>query len=253
MKKSPEQLDIIRPKLSDPGVSVLFTLKNPSFMQEEAAIAGLNLGMTGEEEESVIRANRKNLFGALELDPEWVAFGNQVHSSRVRFVTQGGTYPETDGLVTTVPGLALAIQVADCAAVLLWDPEAKVIAGVHAGWRGAAGDIVPEALGEMRRQGAVPEQVKAFVSPCISQAHFEVGEEVAARFPEAFVDYESYRKPHVDLKGFIRRQLIEEGLKNDHIECHPGCTIEEKERFYSYRREREKSGRMLGVILILPA
>jgi copper oxidase (laccase) domain-containing protein len=96
--------------------------------------------------------------------------------------------------------------------------------------------------------GVKPERCLAFISPCISVRHFEVGTEVADQFPDSFVDYEQYEKPHIDLKGFLQYQLEGAGVRREHIEVHPGCTVEDKQDYYSYRREGAMSGRMMGVI-----
>ncbi|HET6527750.1 MAG TPA: peptidoglycan editing factor PgeF, partial [Balneolaceae bacterium] len=173
-----------------------------------------------------------------------------VHSNRVQVVSQGGIYASTDGLITRIPGLMLAIQVADCAAVLLWDSSAKVIAALHAGWRGAAGDIVPKGIKMMVEQGAELENLHAFVSPCLSLKNFEVGQEVAEQFPDEQVDYKNYEKPHLNLKGFIKQQLLEHKIPKENIEIHPACTIDDADKYYSYRREGNRSGRMMALIQI---
>lgn len=170
-----------------------------------------------------------------------------MHGTRVQTVTEGGTYPKTDGFVTRVPGLCLCIRVADCAALLLWDPEAGVAAAAHAGWRGAAGGIVDETLKAMEREGAAPTRIRTFVSPCISAVRYEVGEEVAGQFPDAFVYREDYVKPHVDLRKFLRQQLADAGVRTGRIEVHPGCTWNDPE-YHSYRRDGESAGRMAALI-----
>ena len=143
--------------------------------------------------------------------------------------------------------MALAIQVADCAAVLLGDSEAGIISAVHAGWRGAVADIVPKAVQKMVSLNAEPKNIKVFISPCISQKQFEAGEEVAEKFPDEFVDRNSYSKPHIDIKRFIQSQLLNAGIFEEHIEVHGSCTFSDSD-YYSYRRDGNRSGRMMGII-----
>lgn len=252
MRNFQTEFSLVTPKLleEEENVSAWFTLKNRSYGKGEYAIPGLNLGFNTSEKREVIAKNRLDLLSSLQLDSERVAYADQVHSNRVRFVTEGGTYPSTDGLVTRVPGLTLGIQVADCAAVLLWDTSNMVVGALHAGWRGAAGDIVSKGLQKMVEHGGNPQKMKAFISPCISVENFEVGREVAEQFPDAFVDYEHYQKPHVNLKAFIRHQLEEGGVPNSKVEISRECTIDGEEDYYSYRREGEESGRMLALIQI---
>lgn len=252
MKISKTDLSLIQPQLlqEDEEVHAWFTLKNPEFNSEAQHIAGLNLGFNTPEDNEVIARNRLILLETLGLDKEWIAYADQVHSNRIRYVTQGGTYPSTDGLITQVPGLTLGIQVADCAAVLLWDADHRIVAALHAGWRGAAGNIVPRGIEKMIEHGAETPKMKAFVSPCLSLKNFEIGTEVADQFPDQFVDYQSYQKPHVDLKGFLKYQMIQSGIPDSHIEIREECTISEADDFYSYRREGDKSGRMMALIQI---
>ncbi len=244
------QIDITVPRLARESdqVEAYFSLKNADKVNREARIPGLNLGFSTGEREIVIQQNRKMLFDYLQLDPEWIARGGQVHSSRVKTVTAGGLYPETDGLVTAVPGLTLAVQVADCAAVLLVDKTNGVVAAVHAGWRGALAGIVDHALRRMKDQGAVVAEVEVYISPCISEAHFEVGEEVAENFPDAFVNRDDYRKPHVNLKQYLVHQLTRQGITETRIEVDSGCTYSNPDQYYSYRREGKNSGRMFAFI-----
>ncbi len=245
------EIEHIEPALfrEEDRILAYFSLKNPALAADgSGSIRGLNLGLNTGEPGKVIESNRRMFLESVGIHAERIAYADQVHGTRVQEVTEGGTYPETDGLITRVSGLALAIQVADCAAVLLADPENRVVGAVHAGWRGAAGDIVPSAIEKMKEAGAEPAGMKAFVSPCISRRHFEVGPEVAELFPDEFVDYESFAKPHISLKGFLEYQLIGCGLSEGRIEVHAGCTVADKSSYYSYRREKEKSGRMMGII-----
>lgn len=250
MSNSKTKLSVVSPEMLEDGSNIRawFTLKNPHHTTDSQIVPGLNLGFNTPESSNVVSKHRSTLYETLHINPRWVATAKQVHSNKVQEVTQGGTYPATDGLITRVPGLTLAIQVADCAAVLLWDEQNEIIAALHAGWRGAAADIVPVGIERMAELGADPQKIKAFVAPCISVGNFEVGHEVAEQFPDQFVDYDSYKKPHVDLKRFVEHQLREAGVSESNIEIRPECTIADAEQFYSYRREGDQSGRMMALI-----
>jgi YfiH family protein len=253
MKELQTKFNFITPKLlqNEQNVRAWFTLKNEEYGQSGRSIPGLNLGFNTTEKKEIVAQNRLALLSSLQIDPDRVAYADQVHSNRIQFVTEEGIYPTTDGLITRMPGLTLGIQVADCAAILMWDTANRVIGALHAGWRGAAGDILPQGIEKMVEQGAVPNQIKLFISPCISQQNFEVGPEVANQFPDQFIDYENYAKPHVDLKGFLTKQALEAGIAQSHIEVREECTIENHDHFYSYRRESDQSGRMLALIQMI--
>lgn len=242
------QIEFIKPSLlNDERISSWFTLRNHQSIHQDLTIPGLNLGLNTGEKEEIVRRNRNTLLNEIGLDAHQIAYAIQVHQTKVEVVNHGGTYPNTDAFVTTDTDLALAIQVADCAAVLFGDPRNRVIAAAHAGWRGAAANIIPKTIDKMVGFGAEIKNIKAFISPCISLQNFEVGEEVASQFPDQFVDRENYKKPHVDLKEFIRHQLLDLGMLESKIELDTHCTIN-GEQFYSYRRQKEQSGRMMGII-----
>ncbi len=248
---SPDNItDFITWKDSD-RLKALFSLKNSRY-NAQRDIAGLNLGYNTKETDEITGENRKRWFKTAGADPEKTAWGLQVHKDRVQFVEQPGIYPETDGLVTTKPGLALGVFVADCAAVLFVDEENGVVATAHAGWKGAAANIVGKTVAEMEKAGAKADCTEVFISPCISLKNFEVGEEVASQFDEKFVD-RSYKKPHVDIRAVVQSQLVETGITEDKISMHPDCTMDFPEKYYSYRREQNKSGRLMGVVFLKPA
>lgn len=137
-------IEIIRPAIfnEQEPINAFVTLKNADSFSDNRNIPGLNLGFNTKESAEVIRENRQTLFRTFDLDEEWIAFGNQVHGANIKAVSGGGTFPETDGLITQIPELSLAIQIADCSAILIAEASAKMIAAVHAGWRGAAGGII---------------------------------------------------------------------------------------------------------------
>lgn len=236
------------------GVDAFFTLRNEHLFGSSGLASSLKKTENFSDEnadiliEDDVNIRRSELFSILDLDPLKTAWADQVHGNNVKNVEEGGLYDNVDGLITRKPGFALITQVADCAALLMYNPKARMIAAVHAGWRGAVAGIIPNTVKAIEQIGGEPSQTYAFLSPCISQEHFEVGEEVAVQFSDRFVDRNSYSKPHVNLKQFVAAQLREGGLPEDHIEIHPKCTFKDKNQLYSYRRENDKSGRMLAVI-----
>lgn len=241
-------MNIIRPSIfSDcPKITAAFTEANRS-LYHNRPIPGLDLGINTSTETTDLDENYKNLLQFLGLQENSIALANQVHGTNIEIVDQPGIYENTDGLITKIPDLPIGIQVADCAAVLIADDICGVIGAFHAGWRGAISNIIPKGLDVMKSIGGELVNYKIYISPCISEARFEVGEEVAEQFPDFFVDRSTYSKPHVDLKGFLTHQLIDAGIKMAQIEISTSCTMQD-ERYFSYRREREKAGRMLGLI-----
>ncbi len=177
-----------------------------------------------------------------------LALTEQVHDNKVAVVREPGTVPGHDGLVTDQPGLALGTVAADCALIMIVDPIAGVVGNCHAGWRGAAAEIVTGTVERMVGLGARPSDMLAFIGPCISTEAFEVGEEVAAQFDPAHIIRRSdWPKPHVDLRAVVRKQLLDSGVRKRNIETSGHCTMED-EGFYSYRGQNGTPGRMLALI-----
>jgi copper oxidase (laccase) domain-containing protein len=103
----------------------------------------------------------------------------------------------------------------------------------------------------MADHGAVPDQIRAYVSPCLSQEAFEVGPEVARQFDDAVVAQPADAdRPHVDLQAALRRQLEAAGVPNDAIEISNRCTLQESDHFFSYRAAEDATGRMFGAIVL---
>jgi YfiH family protein len=229
-------------------VKGVFSLKNATYHSEKT-IHGLNLGYNTPETPEVASQNRKKWLEFAGVDPEMTATALQVHGNSVEVVTKGGIFPETDGFVSSTPGMSLGILVADCGGVLLADEKNGVIGACHAGWKGAVARIVEITIQKMKDLGAEIEQIEAFISPCISREQFEVGEEVAEHFPEFCID-RNFPKPHVDLKAFIKHSLEESGVLENQITVSDGCTVRDATEHYSYRREADKSGRMMALITL---
>ncbi len=214
-----------------------------------APFDSLNLGLSTQDERVNVLANRERLFGPVGVSLDRLAIAGQVHGTRICEVDRPGLYRGFDGLVTRLPGLVLCLSAADCASVLLMDPVARIAGACHAGWRGVVGGIVEKTLALMKSLGADPEVIRAYVSPCISVEHFEVGDEVARLFDSRYVmEGTGERKPHVDLKAAINGQLIAAGVPGKYCEISQYCTVEQGRHFFSYRAEQGKTGRLMGFI-----
>lgn len=242
-------MNLIRPAIfsGSSNITAVFTESNRSLISSNNEVIGMDFGINTSTQNSTVESNYSQLLENLDLSTNSLALANQVHGSNIEIVEKPGVYHNTDGLITKTEGLPLGIQVADCAAVLIADSENRVAGAFHAGWRGAVANIIRKGLEEMEAIGGEVENFKAYISPCISQKMFEVGEEVAQHFPDEFVDRKNYNKPHADLKGFLKSQMIDFGLSPKQIEVSSECTMRDG-RFFSYRREHEKAGRMLGLI-----
>lgn len=209
----------------------------------------MNMSLRIGDDEERVRGNRRRFFQQVGFTPAQAAYPRQVHGSLVRCVDQPGTYDDCDGLISNDRGLLLAISVADCAPILLFDVKKFVIGAVHAGWRGSQLGIVVNAIQLMRsRFDSLPEDILAYIGPSAGVCCYEVREEVAALFPPEVVERKPHVAPHLDVKGHNLRLLQSQGVPEANIEVAGECTICCAELFHSFRRDREQSGRMLAVI-----
>lgn len=237
---TPKQLNSL------PGITAGITYASRDKFNTAEPIRGLNFGENTETSMPVIKRNLKLLNSKINHNGNF-ALAEQVHGADVSVVSAAGYYTGTDGLITKENGLLIGIKVADCAAILLSDTTNGIIAAVHAGWKGAAADILPNALDKMKNAGAESGNIVCYISPCISVKNFEIGEEVAEKFPSKFINRSIGKKPHLNLKEFLKTQLVDAGVSISNIDIDSRCTVDDPS-FYSFRRERDKAGRMLAFI-----
>lgn len=163
--------------------------------------------------------------------------------------------PPADAIIGDVRGTMLTIRTADCVPLLLGSRDGRVVAAVHAGWRGIIAGVVDAAIQAMRGRFAVePSELIAAIGPCIGVEAFEVGEEVAAEFDRAVlaaaVDRKGRARPHINLSAAVAMQLARCGLDEANIEQAGRCTSENREEFFSHRRDRGVTGRMAAVAAV---
>ncbi len=180
----------------------------------------------------------------------------QVHgttATRVRGAPPTGTVLDAgpcDILVTTLPGVALVVQTADCVPVVLAGPGAVAVA--HAGWRGSAMNAAGAAVEELSRLRVSPSRMRAWLGPSIGPCCYEVGGEVAAQFAGEFARCSCGGRFTLDLPAVNRAQLEAAGVPAANISAHPACTRCGGERFASSRRDGAAAGRMITLAAILP-
>ncbi len=180
------------------------------------------------------------------LAQEEMASLKQIHSSLSLVADRPrGCVGEGDALITGQPGVAVSVRTADCFPILLVDRHRRVVAAVHAGWRGTASGVVTGALDRMRAEfGTEPGDVFAAIGPGIGACCYDVGVEVARlfRFDGA---------ARVDLAAANRQQLTVAGVPEAQIEMPGACTRCDARQFHSYRRDSERAGRQISFIKIV--
>jgi hypothetical protein len=207
-----------------------------------------NLSYSVGDEKEIVDSNRKLFFRELGLNEKMVSYQKQVHEDKINTVSSFGSCGESDALITTTKNLGLAISSADCPAIFIYDPKEKVIAAVHAGWRGTEKMILRKTIQKLKSDfNSDASNLICYIGPSISQKNYEVGEEVAAKFDSEFV-VKNENKFYLDVSAANYKMLIEEGIKEVNIQVSGLCTYEYANLLHSYRRDGQKSGRALGVI-----
>ena len=233
----------------------------------EGTYATLNLGFCRGDDREKVLENYRRFTAAIGADYEGLVLSNQVHGDTVRTVTAAdkgkgihskGDY-EADGLITDIPGLCLTVFGADCLPILFYDPVRRVIAAVHAGWRGTANGIAGRAVEKMVEvYGSKPGDILAAIGPGISKCCFETDEDVPNALTGALgasalkcIELQESGKFHVDLKGLNVLRLEKMGLERDHIAVSEACTMCEHERFWSHRYTQGVRGSQAAMVQLL--
>ncbi len=204
---------------------------------------GLNTGVGSKDDPAAIAENRRRIAGHFGGGPDDLAACFQIHSAVARVAEAGwkGDRPEGDAVVSAAPGVICAVLTADCAPVLLADPEAGVVGVAHAGWKGALDGVVHATVAAMQTLGAEPRRMVAVVGPCIAQASYEVGADFQDRFDHHapgsarfFAPGAAADKRLFDLPAFVLWRLGQAGVAD--AAWTGDDTRVDAARFYSNRR-----------------
>jgi YfiH family protein len=253
----------------------------PGGASELSGKPALNLGFTEWDESQRVSTNRQEFAAALDARGMALVTLRQFHSDVIHLAgAPCEEAPRADALITNTPGLLLGVQTADCVPILLADTRRRVVAAIHAGWRGTLARIAVKTLGRMTMEfGTEPRHVVAALGPAIGRGCYEVGPEVAqafaAQFPSArewfdgpFDQVSQGEEPiglawltmmppgHVpppprvqlDLRASNRSQLIDAGVPEKQISVSDLCTACRTDLLFSYRREGAATGRLMAVI-----
>ena len=238
------ELPVIQsPVLDLPGVRHAFFTRQGGV--SDGIYESLNLGLGSNDDRGRVMQNRRRAAAHLGLGPERLLTCYQIHSAEAvaAFGPWSDGAPEADAVVAATPNLACGALAADCAPILFADPDARVVAAAHAGWKGALGGVI-----------------EATVGPCIAQESYEVGLEFLERFTAHDPEFEAFFAPgaapdkrQFDLPGFVLERLAAAGVRRAEWVGRDTCA--EPDLFYSNRRafkagERDY-GRLLSAIVLV--
>ena len=252
--------------LTSPKLSALPGIKHAFFTRRGGVSTGLydslNVGRGSKDDPADVIENRRRAAAWFGAESDALLTCYQIHSPKVLVADArwGDERPKADGVATTTPGLICGALSADCAPVLLADPEARVVAACHAGWKGALGGVIEAAVEAMVEQGASAARIVASVGPCIGPESYEVGLEFLETFKRGdpgascfFHSAASAEKRMFDLPAYALSRLARAGVNN--AEWIGRDTCAEEALFFSNRRAVKRGegdyGRLLSAIALI--
>lgn len=220
----------------------------------EGIYDSLNCGLGSDDDPKRVHENRRRALAMVGIPAGTLLTAYQVHSPDVLVVEEewrDRARPRADALVTARANIAIAASSADCVPILFADPEVRVVAAAHAGWRGAIGGVLQATVRQMCALGARPARIRAGVGPCIGPASYEVGPEFPAPFLAQSAANARFFRPaqraghHMfDLESYVASELAAMNLAA--IEVAHRDTCAEADTFFSHRRSVLRKERDFG-------
>jgi polyphenol oxidase len=222
-------------------------------------LSGLNLGYTVNDNPADVDKNHDLLSLATNIPREKMVFPKQTNGTNVAIVhSLTDTFPDTDALITNIPGICIGIRTADCVPILLYEPDKKVIAAVHSGWKGTVEKISKKTIELMVEKFRIdPKKIIAGIGPSIGPKVYEIGHEVIIQVKNSFGKNQVLKniagteKAYFDLWTANKLVLEESGVLPDNIEIAGMCTYSDESLFYSARRNGKQAGRLASGIMMV--
>ena len=250
-----------------PGIRHCFTTRAGGV--SEGYLSSLNFRRGLYDPDDNINENFRRTARFFDVAPDRIVCAQQTHTANVRIVTEADAgkgvtrdrdYTDVDGLITDVPGLVLYTSHADCVPIYFYDPERRVIALAHSGWKGTVARIGQVTIRKMTDiYGCRPEDIYAAIGPSICADCYEVSEDVADAIRTCFNSHTIPRilargqrpgKYQLDLWRACERILLESGIRQDHLTVTNLCTCENSESLFSHRATNGKRGNQ-GAFLMM--
>lgn len=250
----------------------------PSWVSTDSLVAGfttrnggssrppynsLNLGFGSGDQSTHVEANRALFARSFQVEPHLLLTVKQVHGSEILVIDQPNPEVshfqrvECDAIITNQCRILIGILVADCYPVILYDHVRHVSAVIHLGWRGTAAGLLGRSIKAMQNIfGSRTCDIAAAVGPGIGAHNYEVDRPVRDAFRSGVGQWDQIAREvrlghwQLDLKTSILLQLAGSGIGQPAIDAVQECTCCHKETFYSYRRDRGRTGRQMGFVLL---
>jgi polyphenol oxidase len=196
---------------------------------------------------------RKKLFKTLEIEENNVVYSFLQGGINVKVVgNRPDMIPKIDALVTKRKNVYLSVTAADCIPVLFYDPYVKIIGIAHAGWRGIVGGIIKNTVDKIIELGGNYEHIAVAMGPGINACHYSIKPEFLDKF-DNYKDFLTERDglQFADLKGMIRKQLLDLGINPENIENNNDCTFDHEDKYFSHRRDKTNEETMEAMLALI--
>ena len=246
------------PKLEEAGVTHGFSTRLGGV--SEGIFASMNLSYNRGDEKASVDENYRRMGKAIGFTPDQLVFSNQVHDTKIKIVTKedcGKVMTGMDGLMTDEKGICLVTSYADCVPLFFYDPVKGVVAVSHSGWKGTVNRMGKKTVEKMESvYGSKAEDIIAAIGPSICQKCYEISEDVAIQFADAFPEkwYDTFMvdkgngKYQLDLWKVNEYILLDAGILKEHLDITDLCTCCNPELLFSHRASKGKRGNLAGFI-----
>lgn len=210
---------------------------------------GASFGVTPCADAAHVEASFVLLAQSLNVERSAIRSLHQVHGSAVRTFAESSLECDGDALISDRPGEVIGVKIADCCAILIYDPVHRVVAAVHSGWRGTAQHILTATIERMAQEwGSRPEDCSLYLSACASGTVYEVGIDVYSQLASFCSPLDQKTDKWLfDNHAALSSEAESLGVPRGSILVEKACTITDL-RFHSYRRDGERSGRCFAFI-----
>ena len=220
----------------------------------------LNCGPGSKDKQKNVRANLKIVKDKICKKSKKIFLMHQVHGKNVVFVDKNFSFKKkikADAVITDKKMFPIAVLTADCAPILIYDKQKKIIAAVHAGWKGAFKEIIKKVIKFMIKKGCSAKNITAAIGPAISVKNYEVKEDFKRKFIKKdkknnIFFRKKYKKLYFDLPNYVKSCLLKNKIKN--IELKNIDTFDIKNKFFSARRALKQNhndyGRNISIIML---
>lgn len=211
-----------------------------------------------------VAINREKFFNQNKMDPSrlvniWGVHGSEIYRVQEKDLGSGALDPKTriknyDGLIADLKNSYLMITSADCFPIFFFDRRRGAMGTAHCGWRGILAGLASKMITEFRKNfNSIPSDLDIWIGPGIKNCHFEVKQDVVELFEDKYPNEIIFRNNsyYIDLPAIIKRQLVESGVRFNSITEHPDCTFCEKDKYFSYRRDKPTTVKAKAFIIHL--